>query len=666
MIPEEEKTAPASEPEKEASVTDATPNRNAAAIREYLDTDKKGKAKKVGSSTLAGRQTVILAVVLAVVLLLILLYFTVVKPLIDEKKQEQGQEKEKLELIDGEVETSVGTIGMFETVNSSGITSLSIRNENGEWGYAFDEKSGVFYPIGYQKTLKICDTSTATTMMYQFGYASAKARVEAGTGIDYGKYGLGEGDLTRDCTVVTRDGHTRVVTIGAETPGGSGFYARVSYDGKPRDAVYIVASTLGDCVKMNVVDLMAPIVTMPYPNEDYQPVRFVVRKNGLTFVDIRQLTEEEIRETESAKTLRVTTANGIEYDSSVAFSSFLYDVIRPGINGTRVVAISGDDEELSPEELEKWGIHLPVGEDGEGRQPYMDVGIYKDEIWQNLLFSEKTENDTYYVYVMYFDMVVEIDADKVEFLTWGEKDYIEASIYLLSIFNMTDMTVDSSALPDAYVKAGVPRVKERFDLTSKLTTAADGSNTYVLTDVTYGDKKTPIPTPRASKLTGIANFKHYFMVLMTVGVQLDVPADVLEQIDMDAPDVTITIHTVRDQEHILRFYFYNSRHAYYTLDGKGRFYVVYDEVTKFLKDTVLVTGGEEVQWESKNNNDVDVNDDGGGEIVKPSDDTERDEEKKLPRPVIVIIIIAAVLVVGGVGGFAVYAVTRKKKKADGK
>ena len=207
-------------------------------------------------------------------------------------------------------------------------------------------------------------------------------------------------------------------------------------------------------------------------------------------------------------------------------------------------------------------------------------------------------------------------------------------------------------------------MKETFHLTSKLTTSADGETTSILTGVT-ADSLGGADLPSPSDTTGVTNFKYYYMVLMTISAQLDVPSDVLDKIDLNTPDVTITLKTAKDQEHTLRFYFYNSRHAYYTLDGQGQFYVVYDELTKFLSDTVLVVNGEAVNWETKNNTDVTINEEGEA-TVTPSENEKEDpaDDAEMPKLIVVVIVVAAVLVVGGVGGFAVYAVSIKKKQKN--
>ena len=647
----------------------AAPNQNAAAIRQYLSTENRRK-KHRSSGTMAGRQTIILAILLSVLLVGGILYFTVLKPLIAAKQQEkqnaQNNPSWQAEQVEpdtsrGESSTANGTLTMFAPINSDNIEELAVQNENASWSYVYDDINEIFYVKDYKKTFSICDGTAWVTFANQFGTAQARTRVEDGSSpIDYAKYGLGENDVTRSCTITTRDGHTRTVTLGSQTATANGYYATASYDGVRREAVYIVSSTMARCCEMTMFDLMNPMVVLPFDEQDYVPDRLVIRHEGESFVDIRQYTGTEAVAQEIAKTVRVTTGNGLEYNVSVNYSTMLYDVLRKGINGTRVVAVSRDDEELTAEELAEWGIDLS------NQAPYIDLFVSKKGmIDQTLMFSPRTEQGSYYVYVLLFDMVVEMDAKAMEFIEWDEKDFIEASIYLMSIYNITDMTVDSTALPDAYVASGIPRVKETFSMTSYRTTAADGSDTYLLDEVKVASTGMDIPDPKDSKLDGIANFKHYYMVLMTIGAQLDVPADILEHLDMNKPDVTITFHTVRKQEHVLRFYFYNSRHAYYTLDGEGQFYVVYDELTKFLADTVSVVNGVYVDWESKSNSDVKVDPESGNAEIKPTEKKEQTEEEgKLPRSVVIVIVVVAVLVVGCVGGFGIYAAVQRKKKEN--
>lgn len=53
-------------------------------------------------------------------------------------------------------------------------------------------------------------------------------------------------------------------------------------------------------------------------------------------------------------------------------------------------------------------------------------------------------------------MIVEVNASSVSFMEWEEKKFIDASIFLSSVYSIKDLTVDSTAVSDQYVAAGVP------------------------------------------------------------------------------------------------------------------------------------------------------------------------------------------------------------------
>lgn len=613
--------------------------KNAAAIRSYLSggEDPRGKrraerAKKKAAgrsgekdengaresgSGLAGRQWKIIAVLAAAVVALVPVYFAVIRPLVTAEK-ETGSKKEVMTPEKGEVQTESGFLGMMPTLKMEEVQELTLNSENGSWGFSYYEDRDSFYIKDHTEAMY--DTSTWTTVFYTFSNAAFSSRAAGGEDINYADYGLSEGDKPASCEIVTRDGDRHTVLVGNSTASGSGYYACYEHNGERRDTVYIVNSTMGQCAKLSMYDVLNPIVTAPLDEKDYVPERFDIYHNGKAFLKIRKLSASEIAQTETAKTNHVFMPNGIEYNTSSAYMTMLYSTLRGGIMGTRVVYHAKDGESVTAAELAEYGIRVPAyyntdagsadrtseGSTAPENMPYMVLSFAKGKAVQELLFSEKTEKGTYYVYVAAFDMIVEVNASSVSFMEWEEKKFIDASIFLSSVYSIKDLTVDSTAVSDQYVAAGVPRVKETFRLTSKLSTAADGSEINVLTNVDVDSLGGPVPAPVDSKDDGPTNFKQLYMVLISIGAQLDVPAEVLENIDLDAPDVTVTVHTVRDQEHILRFYFYNSRHAYYTLDGKGQFYVVYDELTKFLSDTVSLVQGRAVDWETNNNEQVKV------------------------------------------------------------
>lgn len=565
---------------------------------------KKPRDKKISQKRLE------IAIACAVVLAVIIpVFIFVIKPILNKKPP-----VEEIELIDdgngesGEVLYSSDRVAMMQTIGFFEASKIVMNNENGEWYLEYSEEDKQYYIAGH--TGAPYSQATFATLLSDFRTGATQKRIFKECP-DFSVYGLDASSDPISYRMEMPSGACHIVYIGKAVPTGDGYYARYAYkgaDGKltERKALYVVTASMHDNAAMAMNDFISTIITMPLEQKSYIPSQFTIFHGEEAFVNILSLSEEEIAESETAKVSHVYTSDGCEYDSGTEYTAMLYEVLMPGINGNRVVAVGSDEEELSSEELAAFGINTsapdawlhfkaPIG---------LDANDKPIELEQDVLFSAKTEDGKYYAYVMLYDTIVEIDASAIEFLSWDVAEFAEDGIYLMLVTNVKHVTYDSTKVPDKYAAMGITRIKEGFTVTSVDSKTADGSPIQKVTKVVMDSTGKSVPDAidkNNEKVDGIDNFKWLYASLMAVNVQFDLPDKDASKIDLtkDA-DVTITIETIKGKTHTLQFYFYDTRHAFYVYDGDGRFYLIIDELAKVFNSIPDLQAGIAIDYFTKN------------------------------------------------------------------
>ncbi|MGN1127718.1 MAG: DUF4340 domain-containing protein [Candidatus Flemingiibacterium sp.] len=486
------------------------------------------------------RATIILAIVAAA---LILLYFLVVKPIVEYVEETKGSE---VELLDGEVLGTNDRILMFEHVEKKEIQSIDVHNEYGEWGIYYDADDGEFYITGYPEAPY--SKEQLSSLVVSAGYTLSMKRVTTDCE-DMSEYGLADSDNPAWYTLTTRDGDTHTVYIGDRIPTGAGFYCRY----KDRNAVYILDSSVNNTLLQPLEVMITPMLTMPMQTNDYFTVKnFAVLKGEDIQIMITYLEEEE-KEAEAAlgSYKMLAPANYTVNDSnySVALETLT------SFQGTSTLVY-----DPTKEELEEYGLLEPA---------YTLSYVYKD-IQQYVVFSEKNESGNYYAYSLLFNLITEVDGTKLQWLDWDLIKWVDSPIFMMNINDVKTITVDSET------------GKRVFDL--------------------VGEGQELIVTERATGFQPeVKNFRQFYKTLLSVSIEDYAPTEAVEALDMKKDlYMTLTIETRAGVTHTYKFYPYSTRRAYYTIDGKGEFYVLRDMATKVITDAEKVMTNTPIDSEAHN------------------------------------------------------------------
>lgn len=250
-----------------------------------------------------------------------------------------------------------------------------------------------------------------------------------------------------------------------------------------------------------------------------------------------------------------------------------------------------------------------------------------------------------------YNTIVEVDASKLSFIENDYTKYCEKYIVLYPFYNIDEITIDSSKLPSAYVDGGMKALLETFIIKA--------SDDFKLTDAIIKSTGKTVPNVNSQK-TGLKNFGEWYSVLLSLSTQTEIPGGVLDKIDLEKPDITVTMKTIGGNTHVMRFYLYNSRHAYYTFDGLGRSYIKYDDISNMLESTYKLINGKEVN--SGYTAAPTPTPDDIPQTSAPSTSTPggNDSEKGMTTTEIALIVVLCIVVVAG-GGTVAFVVIKGKK-----
>ena len=477
-------------------------------------------------------------------------------------------------------------VGTIEMADVESIHVQRVGDE--EWGFVYNYTEESYFLDGYGKKIAY-DTTVCQYMVYYVSSAPALKLISENTK-DMSKYGLADDSesLIR-IRVKTRDGKSVELLMGDEVADGEGFYATTAGN----DNVYTVNTIVHGYFDCSALDVMNLRITNPFTESLYVPHYFVIYHGTEKFVELKYFDNEAAADQEYVKTTQVTyPIADIPQGASGAYSDMLYNYVRGSINGERVVAAEKENESFTAEFLkENFGIdkddpackrlvfHRNFEED--------DLGLIENDV----LFSPKDNEGYYYAYNLALGTVVKIHSDSVPFMDWEAEQFMEPTIYLQNINAIKEIHIDSSGMRDIYVKDGNKKLNETF-----LSNAPGGTEAALL-KVTRGDGsalKNVVDSDGKQVRSGIDNYRYMYLALQSVDLlQKMSDEDIAKKgIDVNNPDLVITIRTAAGNEHILRFCYYGSSGAYFTYNGKGGYSVSQSALRDLLLACYNVCNGQ--------------------------------------------------------------------------
>lgn len=512
----------------------------------------------------------------AVLVLLAVAYFAVISPLLGGDDDDVSA---PVELIAGEERDTDGTtILMFPYAASGDIQSIDVHNEYGSFTCYYVEAEGEFYLKDYEQAP--FSKETLASLVVAAGYTSTLQRVTAQC-TNWGDYGLGEADEPSWYELTLRDGTVHKVYIGDRIPSGGGYYAR--YDG--REALYVLKSSISSTLLVPVENLVTAYLGDITIGENYYYIEeLYMLKNGESFVYIT-FNEEKFKETQGDST-------------TMGLSTSIYDMVYPSgyevnetyqenvllklaaLQGSYVVKLGSSAEPLYKDAE----LMAQYGFENIDRAPYELYYSYKD-IDTIVLFAPSGVDGYYFAYSYLYNLIALVEEDSVSFLEWKLLDLIQNSVFRETV---TDVS--------------------KIEVSGTLENGREVSESFT---VTFDEKKdkniTVVPAATGKELSSdeVANFKKFYMVLLSVYVRGDIKNEEIGDLS-DYQETARLKVTMKDGEVTeCIFYKYSDRRCYVKINGTAEFYVNWSSVRKLLTDANRAAHGATVDTTAEKSECVD-------------------------------------------------------------
>ena len=485
----------------------------------------------------AKRQLRTMLTVLAAVAVGIAAYFFVIKPLVEAVPETPVEE---VILLEGEVLGPQNRIFIMEYIDKNNVGFIKVHNEYGEYGVTYDEKENTY--VVTDDPGAVYDKEKLQSLLSAAGYTLAMERITDNAD-NFGEYGLSELDDPAWYEIGDREGNTHKLYIGDIIPSNAGYYVR--YEG--RGAVYVLDSTISETLLSPLEAIISPMLAFPVPQNAYHTIEnFFLFKGEEPVIAIEAMTEETKRA-----------------DGSVVLHKFLYpeQYVPNETEYLGVFSLFCDYKGRSvlkynptKEDLEEYGLDAPE----------FDLYFEYNTIPNNIIFSKKTNESTRYAYSPLFNVICELDADKVAFLDYPLIEWIERPIMQVNIASITDIILESE--------------KGNYHFTLEF---EDG----VLTTVREKN--------RFVTVADIANFRKFYQTILMTEVQDYAELDEAQISELEAGGAYLTLTVVMEngEKTVRSFYPYETRRSYYTINGKGDFYVIRDRMVKIVDDAEKAING---------------------------------------------------------------------------
>lgn len=516
--------------------------------------------------------------------------------------------------------------GGTETVEDHYIFYL---NDKGEYvikncpGIEIDEVmfASIAVSTGYTRAVKRLDLSESNPHAEGFRQNG------------YAEYGLPETDAEGEnyFIITSKAGTSYKVLIGDRAPDGSGYYAR--FAGRPD--VYIISESettdystaFSETFFAELEDYVVPNVVVPMTSSNYFDMQnfTIMELTGVTGNDWNNAAYRQIVQFSYIPIeLRTGTIN-----ASRPYVGFIGDPPADGsegklssgyhinyynaddclqniqmMQGARVVWLdNGRDDTLDHISFTaKYGCQFAmnftfVSERNGANYNYAP----KTEVDQRIWISPKTEDDTYFVYSDFYDMVLEVEAIYFEFLEWQDVEWVEKDILSVHIgyVEKLEFTIGNGILVNGGKTHHVV-----LDFDNSETDQSATSDSYITTDLlkifaTYNNG-----TAHVSEQISTDLYRQLHLVLLYSSLEGDATLDPATQeayrnAGDSAADLVIRMTLNEDgvsNTYTYRFYNYTARQTYVTVNGVGTSYMLHKQVDKIISDLGKLLSGTNIVY----------------------------------------------------------------------
>ncbi len=362
---------------------------------------------------------------------------------------------------------------IFPQITSTYIYSIDVENELGKYNF-YRTADGVQIG-GYEKSIIDYDADLFAQLCFSCGYMLSTVKLSAASdndqiprlpdgSIDYAVYGLDDPqavytikgvlfEKNADGTNVYKDGkyvidyddegnpqpdpdRTYTIRIGDSILSQAGYYVQL----EGRDSVYIVTTDyIGTTILQPLEKLITPRVVFPVSVNSHSM--------GKNFY-LKYLKEWTGEETEG-ETIVAFTYSELEERINTMISIYPYNPISSimagyRINDTSAIEVFGLFYSLECKSCVKLGIDMDALKEYGLDKNVHYLSYYTDSgqvdadgdavyVRNEILISEKTENGTYYVASIAYDMIVEVDQYYLSFLEWDYMDWYDENFMTTNI-----------------------------------------------------------------------------------------------------------------------------------------------------------------------------------------------------------------------------------------
>ena len=507
--------------------------------------------------------------------------------------------------------TSTNALLLFPHLSRDKIELIEVHNEKGDFTLVRDGKtSGAstnFMIRGYSD-LPV-DSNMLSWIVTACGYTVTMKKLDNEKVKEYGfeEYGLSDTQVKVWYKVTDVDGNTHRVMIGNMTPALDGYYVR--YLG--RDCVYIIStgdqlsatgmfdtSEYESAIFAPVEDFVSPVLTASMKIGNYLMVNDFIYWNDPTpysdpfgvrpaatfdYMDLEERTATEFQYVpfytfnEYVTTdlfgnkvkHDVTSKIGSYYVNDYAVDALLYSLYTlPTVtDGVDVVSLSANAEAR-----EKYGLNEPH---------YRMLYTFEGKTYE-IMFSAKTERDTYYAKSAIYDIILEIDASYLRYLDYKDVKWLSYDFIQFNIAFCQEIEVTS---------------KDKHYIFS-----CDNSGSKVDSEQIYSDALI-VKQKDTGALVDTDQFRDFFMTLLLTKVEgeSDITDEQAAALLADESKLMLTLrYKTKYRDVTIKFYRYSERRAYITINGVGGLYILVPQVEKIISDAGKVLTGEPINSESKN------------------------------------------------------------------
>lgn len=362
------------------------------------------------------------------------------------------------------------------------------------------------------------------------------------------EYGLSFEDNPYILTVTGTDGKSETVYIGSNLLTGKGYYCKK----EGTDAVFAVGNAANNFLK-DKYSLVSTLLEKELDRSKYHYTENLeVYKNNEMLVHITYVPESTQDKTDAyGYYTMLYPASGYSV-SDVNYDSMLKMLISPHAD----TVITTD---LSKENLIKYGF---MTEDGVA-MPSCEINYTLSGEKRTLYFGKRTEDGLVYIMSPSTNFIGIAGVEShFPFLNWELIDYVNPALFGMNINHLAKLTIQGHGITDTYT--------------------------------TEGEGKELIVKNHLGAVVNTQNFRNFYRVLLMTQME-----GYAESTDTDQWMLSFKIEKRDGRVLDYKFYRISNLKCFYTINGKGEFYVSLDDVEKILSDAKKLASGEEINPDAR-------------------------------------------------------------------